>query len=491
MNQFENVHNIGKGSYGTVHKGTKISNGVTYAIKILNTQHMRKKYDIASIVDELKILSYHNSKYLLKCHEVFFQHHKIHLVTDHAQFSDLQRYIEKYRTRKSPIPEKIVWTVFIKCCYGLQYLHSHDIIHRDLKPANILLHKDNAVWIADFGISKIIRQKGNAKTMIGTPYYISPEMFGNQSYGKKIDIWALGCILYELVTLHVPFEAKDMHDLKRKIMLGRFDLQRKGRIYSQDVINMVHLLLVKDCNVRPSIDNIIESSLFQKKAKQYCLLDNSLFHQSFYRKVNMKHQIPINQYGWNQLVEDIEENRTPYPQLAEDDEIPVKAAELPVKAKLPVNPTEIPMRAKLPVNPAEIPMRARLPVNPAEIPMRARLPVKASELPVRVAKQLPPVHENRPIHREHRDIQMRPLSPVEEDFLLPKKPVRKPLPPVKPRPLDLPPLRKQFDLIKKAEEYLPPVVRPPHPRNIRRSRKYSYPEHHRNRSFYDQLPVLF
>ena len=437
---------IGKGSYGTVNKVTKKSNGLTYAMKILNTQHMHKKYDIISIVDELKILSYHNSKYLLKCHEVFFQHHKIHLVTDHAQYSDLNRYIEKYRIKKTNIAEKAIWTIFIKCCYGLQYLHSHDIIHRDLKPANILLHKDNAVWIADFGISKILRETVNSKTMIGTPYYISPEMFGNQSYGKKIDIWALGCILYELVTLRVPFEAKDMHDLKRKILLGRFHLHandvRKGRVYSRDVVDMIHWLLVKDSTKRPSIDNIIESSLFQKKANQYCLLDNSLFHQSFYRKVNMKHQIPINQYGWNRLVENIEENRTPaFP------EEPVKDAEAPVKD-------------------AEAPVKAQLPV---------KMPPKESILP-------PVLNVNRRIT---------PLPPVQEDFLLPERQMKKHYAPTKPRPSDMPPLRKQFDLIKKADEYLPPVVRPPHPRNIRRSRKYSYPEHHKNRSYYDRLPVLF
>lgn len=463
MNRFENIQLIGKGSYGTVNKVTKKSNGLTYAMKILNTQHMHKKYDIISIVDELKILSYHNSKYLLKCHEVFFQHHKIHLVTDHAQYSDLNRYIEKYRIKKTNIAEKAIWTIFIKCCYGLQYLHSHDIIHRDLKPANILLHKDNAVWIADFGISKILRETVNSKTMIGTPYYISPEMFGNQSYGKKIDVWALGCILYEMVTLRVPFDARDMHDLKRKILLGRFHLQsndvRKGRMYSWDVMDMIHWLLVKDSAKRPSIDDVIESSIFQKKAKQYCLLDDSLFHQSFYRKVNMKHQIPINQYGWNQLVENIEENRRPA--IPEE---PVKDAEIPVK--------EIPVK-EIPVKDAETPVK-EIPVK--EIPVKAN-PVKADSK----RSILPPV-----LNVNRRNNRINPLPPVKEDFLMPERQIKKQY-----APSNMPPLRKKFDLIKKAEEYLPPVVRPPHPRNIRRSRKYSYPEHHRNRSYYDRLPVLF
>jgi hypothetical protein len=117
------------------------------------------------------------------------------------------------------------------------------------------------------------------------------------------------------------------------------------------------------------------------------------------------------------------------------------------------------------------------------------MPVKADKMPVVPVKMPPKESILPPVLNVNRRIT--PLPPVQEDFLLPERQIKKHYAPTKPRPSDMPPLRKQFDLIKKADEYLPPVVRPPHPRNIRRSRKYSYPEHHKNRSYYDRLPVLF
>ena len=81
-------------------------------------------------------------------------------------------------------------------------LHSKNILHRDLKSANIFLTKNLSVKIGDFGISKVL-EHSSAITCIGTPLYLSPEVCNNQPYGFSSDMWALGCILYEMCTLHV------------------------------------------------------------------------------------------------------------------------------------------------------------------------------------------------------------------------------------------------------------------------------------------------
>lgn len=93
---------------------------------------------------------------------------------------------------------------FIQICLGLNYIHSKRILHRDLKSANIFLTSTNCIKIGDFGIAKVLQGTFEAAlTVIGTPYYMSPELCHNKPYTLKSDIWSLGCLLYEMVALKV------------------------------------------------------------------------------------------------------------------------------------------------------------------------------------------------------------------------------------------------------------------------------------------------
>jgi len=89
-------------------------------------------------------------------------------------------------------------------------MHSNNILHRDLKTLNIFLTKDNKIKLGDLGVAKILEDPENFVTSkVGTPYYLSPEVCEDRPYNNKSDIWSLGCILYELCSLHHPFEAKN------------------------------------------------------------------------------------------------------------------------------------------------------------------------------------------------------------------------------------------------------------------------------------------
>ncbi len=103
---------------------------------------------------------------------------------------------------------------FAQLCLGVKHIHSKKVIHRDIKLQNVLLTSKDEIKLGDFGISKLLESTGDfAKTSLGTPYYLSPEICSGKEYNTKTDVWMLGCLLYELCALRKPFEGDSLHVL--------------------------------------------------------------------------------------------------------------------------------------------------------------------------------------------------------------------------------------------------------------------------------------
>lgn len=119
---------------------------------------------------------------------------------------------------------------------GLKSLHEVDIFHRDLKSANVFLNKDGSAKLGDMNVSKVAK-KGLLYTQTGTPYYASPEVWRDQPYDMKSDIWSLGCVLYESITLKPPFRADDMAGLYKEVLKGSYT--EIPDCFSQDLSNVV------------------------------------------------------------------------------------------------------------------------------------------------------------------------------------------------------------------------------------------------------------
>jgi NIMA (never in mitosis gene a)-related kinase len=124
-------------------------------------------------------------------------------------------------------------------------MHELNIMHRDLKCANVFLYKDMKAKLGDMNVSKVANKKGLNYTQTGTPYYASPEVWRDEAYDAKSDIWSLGCVLYEMVALKPPFTAEDMSGLFKKVNKGHIPRIPKG--YSHDLWTMIKYLI----NVNP------------------------------------------------------------------------------------------------------------------------------------------------------------------------------------------------------------------------------------------------
>ena len=255
---------LGKGSYGIVYKVQKKNTNEIYVIKEIPLKGLSEK-EISEVRQEAKILSSINSDFVVKYYDSFEENNKINIVMEYCDEGDLNDFILKKKKENKLIEEDLIWNIFIKITLGLAYIHKMKILHRDLKTMNIFLKSGFQVKIGDLGVAKILLKNSFAKTLIGTPYYLSPEICQEKPYNNKSDVWALGCILYELCTFKHPFEAKNQGALILKIMNNK--PQNIDNYFSKDLSDLIFLLLEKDSEKRPSCRDILNYDFLINKMK--------------------------------------------------------------------------------------------------------------------------------------------------------------------------------------------------------------------------------
>lgn len=166
----------------------------------------------------------------------------------------IQGLIKKKIEKHQKINENFIWQVAYDILMGLKILHANHIIHRDIKPANVFFVGGTAK-IGDLNVSKVTEGK-YASTQTGTPYYTSPEIWNNVKYDGRVDIWSLGCLLYELAALRPPFIAKDFPGLSRKVVLGYYD--PIPSTYSKRLAEVIKRCLTVKMNDRPSAKELLK-----------------------------------------------------------------------------------------------------------------------------------------------------------------------------------------------------------------------------------------
>jgi NIMA (never in mitosis gene a)-related kinase len=204
---------------------------------------------------------------------------------EYCEKGDLSSLLYKLKKNNKFLKENQIWSFFIQICIGLSYIHYKKILHRDLKTQNIFLTKNLNIKIGDLGIAKILQENNHANTLIGTPFYLSPEICEEKPYNEKSDVWALGCILYELITFKHPYNASNQAALLLKIINENYENFSNNIKISDNLKNIVDLLLEKNYIKRPSMIELINNKIIIEKSKELGFYQNLInIHTLYYIK---------------------------------------------------------------------------------------------------------------------------------------------------------------------------------------------------------------
>ncbi|GCB61606.1 hypothetical protein scyTo_0004126 [Scyliorhinus torazame] len=252
---------LGSGAFGNVFKVRKYSGQNLLAMKEVNLHNPafgkdKKDRDssVEKIVSELTIIreQLHHPN-VVRYYKTFVENDRLYIVMELIEGAPLGEHFNSLKEKQQQFTEERIWNIFIQICLALRYLHKEKrIVHRDLTPNNIMLGEQDKVTITDFGLAKQKQENSKMTSVVGTILYSCPEIVKSEPYGEKADIWAAGCILYQMTTLNPPFYSSNMLSLATKIVEAAYEPVPEG-LYSHKVLETIKRCLTSDSEARPDV----------------------------------------------------------------------------------------------------------------------------------------------------------------------------------------------------------------------------------------------
>lgn len=280
---------LGEGSFGKAYLCQDLQDNSDCVIKqiLLDPLDEEEKQETLNEVIILRKLDHSN---IIKFKNVFKKtkpNNSLNIVTEYADGGDLNQKLKLYKQKLTPMTEKEILLILTQICLALNHIHKKKIIHRDLKSGNVFLTKSGLVKLGDFGIAKGFKNTWEkAKTKVGTPYYLSPEIIKCKPYDAKSDIWALGVLIYEMMTFKMPFNASSLSSLSLKIIKGVYPPM--PRSYSKDLIDLVKRCLSINPKKRPGVESILRLPLIKKSI--FGFLDDVQYNENLSMTIIKKYR---------------------------------------------------------------------------------------------------------------------------------------------------------------------------------------------------------
>nr|QWX95776.1 serine/threonine kinase isoform A [Strongyloides stercoralis] len=249
LEDFDFLKVLGKGTFGKVILCREKITGNLYAIKILKKEVIIEKDEVAHTLTENRVLQRCKHPFLTELTYSFQTADRLCFVMEFAIGGDLYYHLNKQvQIFREGFSESRTRFYGAEIVLALGYLHENNIVYRDLKLENLLLDKDGHIKIADFGLCKEDISFGDrTRTFCGTPEYIAPEVLEDNDYGRSVDWWGVGVVMYEMMCGRLPFYSKDHEKLFELILSGNLRFPSK---LSSEARVLLSGLLIKDPNTR-------------------------------------------------------------------------------------------------------------------------------------------------------------------------------------------------------------------------------------------------
>ncbi|KAJ9516171.1 hypothetical protein QJQ45_024606 [Haematococcus lacustris] len=242
------------------------ADGRVFALKQVKLAGM-KRVDRQEAIDEARVLAQLSHPNVTRHYESFIdKDDKLNIIMEYASKGNVAAMIKAQRGKG--LQEDLVWRILIQATMGLSHIHSKKIIHRDIKALNLFIDANNNIKarIGDLGIARSLNEGSEfAHSILGTPYYLAPELCEDKPYNTKSDMWALGVVLYECCTGHYPFEAQNQGALLRKILKGQY--APISGPYTGNLVQLVSALLTFRPEQRPDTAAILRNPTVVAKAQ--------------------------------------------------------------------------------------------------------------------------------------------------------------------------------------------------------------------------------
>uniref|UniRef100_A0AAQ4RH40 non-specific serine/threonine protein kinase n=1 Tax=Gasterosteus aculeatus aculeatus TaxID=481459 RepID=A0AAQ4RH40_GASAC len=248
---FDVLEKLGEGSYGSVFKAIHKESGQVVAIKQVPVES-----DLQEIIKEISIMQQCDSPYVVKYYGSYFKNTDLWIVMEYCGAGSVSDII---RLRNKTLTEDEIATILKSTLKGLEYLHFMRKIHRDIKAGNILLNTEGHAKLADFGVAgQLTDTMAKRNTVIGTPFWMAPEVIQEIGYNCVADIWSLGITSIEMAEGKPPYA--DIHPMRAIFMIPTNPPPtfRKPELWSDDLTDFVKKCLVKNPEQRATATQLLQ-----------------------------------------------------------------------------------------------------------------------------------------------------------------------------------------------------------------------------------------